>query len=49
MGYAGNPQSIRMELGKAKVTLGELIDDLTTFDMGRGSSPLIDKLGSQIR
>ena len=49
VGYAGNPQSIRMELGKAKVTLGELIDDLTTFDMGKGSSPLIDKLGSQIR
>lgn len=49
VGYAGNPQSIRMELGKAKVTLGELIDELTTFDMGRGSSPLIDKLGSQIR
>lgn len=49
VGYAGNPQSIRMELGKAKVTLGELIDDLTTFDMGGGSSPLIDKLGSQIR
>lgn len=49
VGYAGNPQSIRMELGMAKVTLVELIDDLTTFDMGRGSSPLIDKLGSQIR
>lgn len=49
VGYAGNPQSIRMDLGKAKVTLGELIDDLTLFDMGKGSCPLIDKLGSQIR
>jgi hypothetical protein len=49
VGYAGNPQSIRTELGMAKVTLGELIDDLTTFDMGKGSCPLIDKLGSQIR
>lgn len=49
VGYAGNPQSIRMELGTARVTLGELIDDLTTFDMGRGSCLLIDKLGSQIR
>lgn len=48
IGYAGNPQSIRQEIANANVSLGALIDDLTSFDKGM-SSPLIDRLGSQMR
>ncbi|KAL7430830.1 hypothetical protein ACHAXH_003753 [Discostella pseudostelligera] len=43
--YTGNPASIRKELGDAKVTLGSLMEDLISFERGKGS-PLIDRLGS---
>ncbi|KAL7535642.1 hypothetical protein ACHAXR_006632 [Thalassiosira sp. AJA248-18] len=48
VGYPGNPASIRQELGNAKVSLGALMDDLDLYGKGKGS-PLIDKLGSQMR
>ncbi|KAL3761813.1 hypothetical protein ACHAW5_003922 [Stephanodiscus triporus] len=48
VGYPGNPASIRQELANAKVSLGALIEDLTSFGKGKGS-PLIDRLGSQMR
>ena len=48
VGYPGNPASIRQELASANVSLGALIEDLTSFGKGKGS-PLIDRLGSQMR
>ena len=48
VGYPGNPASIRKELASANVSLGALMEDLTSFGKGKGS-PLIDRLGSQMR
>eukprot|EP00580_Thalassiosira_gravida_P017043 CAMPEP_0201669152 /NCGR_PEP_ID=MMETSP0494-20130426/22522_1 /ASSEMBLY_ACC=CAM_ASM_000839 /TAXON_ID=420259 /ORGANISM="Thalassiosira gravida, Strain GMp14c1" /LENGTH=440 /DNA_ID=CAMNT_0048149821 /DNA_START=101 /DNA_END=1420 /DNA_ORIENTATION=- len=35
VGYAGNPASIRRELGGANVGLGDLMEDLTSFGRGK--------------
>ncbi|KAL3802773.1 hypothetical protein HJC23_007550 [Cyclotella cryptica] len=46
--YPGNPPSIREELAAAKVSLGDLIEDLQLLSKGKGSQ-LIARLGSLMR
>ncbi|KAL7471777.1 hypothetical protein ACHAXS_012230 [Conticribra weissflogii] len=49
VGYTGNPASIRPEIGRAMVTLGELMEDLEGWDGRDGKNcVLIERLGKSL-
>ena len=48
VGYPGNPASIRLELGSAKVSMKAMEEDLELYSKGQGH-PLIDRLAATMR